>query len=918
MNVSQFELAEALFHRAMEAPPADREALIEAGSQGDGALAARVHRLVRLAAHPARTVAFASPIVQIDLTTEPSAVDPLLGATIGRYRVLRSIGEGGFGVVYEAEQVEPVQRRVALKVLRAGMDSRRVISRFSAERQALAVMDHPGIARIFDAGQTAPALGARPYFVMELVSGEPITTYADGKRLDWRARIELFVAVCHAVQHAHQKGIIHRDIKPSNILIAEVDGIATPKIIDFGIAKALERHPATGRTLVTEAQQLLGTPDYMSPEQVDGEAGAIDTRSDIYSLGVVLYELLIGATPRSLRDLPSTSFTRMQEVIRNQQIERPSTRMGQPGLDFAAIARLRNADVASLRRKLRGDLDWIIMKALEPERERRYSSASALADDLRRFLRNEPVSAGPPSAAYRVRKFIRRHRVGTVATALISVALIAGMVGVVTGLLRVRRAAEQTVAVSDFMRDILTSAAPEKLGADVRLVDVLERGSAAASQRFDGYPATEAQARLLLGEVYLTLDMCTESEREFAAAQALWTEVAGATDRRTVLAALSRVRALLNGLRAREAEDVLADVLPPLLANAPDRDPLRLDAERLGACVDRLRGRMDVAEARLNDLRRRYPQDDDATQLDVLTNLIQVQVAKAGEGTRADAFRTYQEVYRLASEATERATRLCGPHAIPTLRVMTSLADAKLRTGEVREAVALAREIVARAEGRLDPCHANFLNAKVMLARALHRDGDTAAAVALVLERIDCLRSKSLPLMVAGAISDALPMLERAGRWKEGEALAREYEALLVEMGGGHGSMLLSARLAIANFTALQGRVDEAEAEFTELLEIAADPDAAIDCSTFARLHTNYASLLTARGDLENAEKHLLTAAGALPDVRLGTTYANPDDVVTAFLTLYAKMGRADEVERYEKLRQDSHEIAAGRLNPDV
>jgi WD40 repeat protein/serine/threonine protein kinase len=343
---------------------------------------------------------------------------------IGPYRIVRELGAGGMGVVYEAEQEGAIRRRVALKVIKLGMDTGAVVRRFEAERQVLAVMDHPNVAKVFDAGATERG---QPYFAMEFVQGTRITEYCDAERLSTRERLGLFVEVCHAIQHAHQKGIIHRDIKPSNVLVTVRDGKPAPVIIDFGIAKSID-HRLTAQTMYTEQGQLIGTPEYMSPEQAGMGGGDVDTRTDIYSLGALLYELLVGTVPYGRTRLRSCTLAEVQQIIRNEEPTRPSTRLRSLGIDSAGFAERRCTDVRSLGRELRGDLDWITMKALEKDRERRYASVSDLVTDLDRHLRHEPVTAGPPGAAYRFKKFVCRNRPFVIGGTAVFIVLIAGIV----------------------------------------------------------------------------------------------------------------------------------------------------------------------------------------------------------------------------------------------------------------------------------------------------------------------------------------------------------------------------------------------------------------------------------------------------------------------------------------------------------
>ena len=355
------------------------------------------------------------------------------GTRIGPYKLLEKIGEGGMGVVYMAEQQEPVRRLVALKIIKPGLDGSQMLARFEAESQALALMDHPNIARVLDAGATADG---RPYFVMELVKGVPITTFCDANKLSPRQRLELFIPVCHAIQHAHQKGIIHRDIKPSNVLIALYDDKPVAKVIDFGVAKAAGPR-LTDKTLHTGFGAIVGTVEYMSPEQATFNQLDIDTRSDIYSLGVLLYELLAGTTPVDRTRLKEAAVLEVLRVVREEEPLRPSVKLSTTQAR-ASIAATRGTEADKLARLLRGELDWIVMKALEKNRNRRYPTANGLADDIGHYLANEPVQAGPPSTLYRLRKFVRRNRGPVLAASLILAALVLGIVGTTLALVRAR------------------------------------------------------------------------------------------------------------------------------------------------------------------------------------------------------------------------------------------------------------------------------------------------------------------------------------------------------------------------------------------------------------------------------------------------------------------------------------------------
>ncbi|MFN9133438.1 MAG: protein kinase domain-containing protein, partial [Phycisphaerales bacterium] len=458
MTGTRWERIKDTFNAALAVPMAERGALIERLCAGDAELRREVESLLSARTLSIVRTAGAAAAVAAMSTTGPS--DPYaqsrVGTMIGRYKLLQIIGEGGFGTVYMAEQTEPVRRRVALKIIKPGMDSKAIIARFEAERQALALMDHPHIARVLDGGVTplagvgaaaadggtgerGPATGERghapggggglPYFVMEYVIGDPITTFADAHALSIADRLTVFRQVCSAVQHAHTKGIIHRDLKPGNVLVSMVDDKPFAKVIDFGIAKAtggagLAGGGLTDRTLFTEHRMLLGTPEYMSPEQAEGSPD-IDTRTDVYALGVLLYELLTGSTPIDSERLRRAAFDEMRRIIREEEPPSPSIRLSRSLDRLAATAASRGAEPARLGALVRGELDWIVMRALEKERARRYETASALGDDVARHLAGEPVIAAPVSRAYRIRKFVRRNKVAVLALSSIAAVVMA-------------------------------------------------------------------------------------------------------------------------------------------------------------------------------------------------------------------------------------------------------------------------------------------------------------------------------------------------------------------------------------------------------------------------------------------------------------------------------------------------------------
>ena len=493
-----------VFESARNLAPADRGAFLDEHLADDESLRREIEALLRAEDEAAR---FLAP--------SGSSDDVGIPETLGPYTVHERLGEGGFGVVHRAEQSHPFHREVAIKFIKPGMDTKEVIARFDAERHALALMDHPAIARVFDAGQTQ---AGRPYFAMELVDGVPITRFCDDARMPIRERIELFLQVCDAVQHAHQKGVIHRDLKPTNVLVARRDGKPAPKIIDFGIAKAvsvgLDAHAFATRihTFVTRDGAVLGTLGSMSPEQAGAIASPIDTRSDIYSLGVLLYELLVGAPPFDGKRLRSMSWTDAIRVIREEDPPSLPARLAAQS-DAAVSARLRSTDPRSLSRALRGDLEWITGRTLEKEPDRRYPSVSEFAADLHRHLANETVLAGAPSRMHRFRKYVRRHRVGVAAAVIVSTAVLTGGIVAAIGFgraVRAEREARHEAAaasrVSDFLESLFQAAQPGRLQSEpVTAKSLLDEGAKLITTRLGDDAEVRSRLMTVMGRSYLRL-----------------------------------------------------------------------------------------------------------------------------------------------------------------------------------------------------------------------------------------------------------------------------------------------------------------------------------------------------------------------------------------------------------------------------
>jgi non-specific serine/threonine protein kinase/serine/threonine-protein kinase len=497
-------LEQELFHACLDLPAAQRQAFLDRACPDDAALRGRIERL--LAAHERAEQGTLNPVG--GLAAEAMA------DRIGAYQIAGVLGEGGMGIVYEAEQLEPVSRRVALKVIKAGMDSEEVVRRFVAERQALAAMDHPYVAKVFDAGQT---VSGRPYFVMELVRGEPLLEFCDGRALSVHDRVALVALVCQAVQHAHQKGVIHRDLKPSNVLVADDASGPIPRIIDFGIAKAIGADDAGRAAGVTAAGQAIGTPAYMSPEQA-GRGPDVDTRADVYALGVMLYETLTGVLPVDPDELGHTEF--LARLAKGELAPaRPSARVGTPSADTIDIARRRSATPAGLRRQIQHDLDWIVMKAIDADRARRYATVAALAEDLERYRRGEAVAAGPPTVAYRVRKFIARYRVPVAAALVALVAILGGGVAAAAGFVRATRAeaaarqeADTAGQIAQFVIRLFEVNDPgEARGNAVTARELLDRGAAGIENDLGQQPSVQARLIGTLSRVYASLGLYRQS-----------------------------------------------------------------------------------------------------------------------------------------------------------------------------------------------------------------------------------------------------------------------------------------------------------------------------------------------------------------------------------------------------------------------
>jgi non-specific serine/threonine protein kinase/serine/threonine-protein kinase len=648
------------------------------------------------------------------------------GAVLGHYRLLEKIGEGGMGEVWLAEQKEPVRRRVALKLIRAGMNTREVMARFESERQALALMEHPAIARVLDAGSTKQGM---PYFVMEYIAGVRITAYCDNHRLSTRQRLELFVHVCEGVQHAHQKAIIHRDLKPSNILVTEVDGRPVPKIIDFGVAKALGQK-LTADTLYTHVGALIGTPEYMSPEQASFSGEDIDTRSDIYSLGIILYELLAGSTPLQLR---KASLEQFLKKLREEDVPKPSTRIRtQDPATSTETARKRGTAPAMLVRQIRGELDAIALKALEKDRSRRYATASDFAADIGRYLTNQPVVAVAPSLAYRAKKFARRYRVGLItASAFVLVLIVATAVSIVQSI-RARREAAVAQAVNDFLQnDLLGQASASsqveggvKPDPKITVRTVLDRAAQKIDGKFDRQPEVEVALRNTMATAYIDLGLYPEARKQLERGLELGRRTLG-TENPATLAAVHDL-----GLVAEEEGKYVE-------AEALDRQALDAQRRVLGPKnLQTLRSMLDLATTYMNE-----GKFGDAEKLYLETLAIQTEVLGPNNSDRVLTMNNLADVYMdeakypqaetLLSEALAIDQRVLGPDHPETLATMNNLANAELYQGKTAQSEKLHTQALEISKRVLGPDHPHTLNAMVALANDYMEEGKYAAADAL-------------------------------------------------------------------------------------------------------------------------------------------------------------------------------------------
>jgi len=781
---------------------------------------------------------------------EPVLAEP--GQLIGAYRLVQRLGEGGMGEVWKAEQLAPVKRTVALKLLKAGMDTRQIVARFDAERQLLALMQHPSIAQMFDAGITA---AGRPYFVMEYVDGTRVTEYCDQAGLNVNERLTLFQQVCEAVQHAHQKGVIHRDLKPSNILVTQQNGRALPKVIDFGLAK-LTAANAPDATL-TEVGMVMGTPAYASPEQMSLGVIDVDTRSDVYSLGVVLYELLVGVIPFEIESGKPEALIELRQRIRDLEPARPSVRFSRLGERGKPIAKQRATDARGLIRQLHGDLDWITMKALEKDRTRRYTSPGDLARETQRYLANEPVLAGSPTPAYRLRKFVRRNRVGAAFGGVVATLVIAFIVMSIVQLRRVeaerdRATAEaaKSSAINAFLLDTLGSADPWQSGGKVDLAGALKQAAAKVDTSFKDQPLIAAAVRQTIGRVYASLGQLDEAGKLFDSAlqtrlKLLGHDSAEVAETLDDMQSLYRVqgkveegekmarealalRQKLFGENDARVADSLSSLAQMLAAKGSYDEAMKLFEQAL-ALRERISGpdslevatimnvmagavedqKGDYARAerliqRGLDIRRRTLDPDDVRIAESIGDLGALYYL---EGKYADAEKLYRQAY-------EKLAQTMGPDAPNTIVSQENLAGALNALKRFDESLEIMQDVIARRQAVLGENSAKVARSMVNRAAVLAAAGrldESATAYKEAMPRFAKAYGEDHPEypVVMRMYASAL---NKTRRFAEAEAVARD---ALARLEGGKyppdHPFVAVGRLTLANALIQQGKLAEAE-----------------------------------------------------------------------------------------------------------
>jgi non-specific serine/threonine protein kinase/serine/threonine-protein kinase len=935
MSDNRDEQVMKLVDQVIELDAAQRDAFLDAACAGDLTLRADVERLLRNETR-ARAV-FDAGAQEIRN----------LPAQIGPYRLLEVIGEGGMGVVWRAEQREPITRIVAIKLIKLGMDTKAVIARFESERQALAIMNHPNVATVYDAG-TTPA--GRPYFVMEFVAGEAITAFCDRHHYSVRQRLELFLQACEAVQHAHTKAILHRDLKPSNILVTLHNGKPLVKVIDFGIAKATAQQ-LTERTFFTETGQMIGTPEYMSPEQAEMIVDDIDTRSDVYSLGVVLYELLIGALPIDAKALRSAGYREIQRKIIETEAPRPSTRLSTLE-NREEIATRRQTAINDLTSLLRGELEWIPLKALRKDRAQRYTTADQFAEDIRNYLSHKPLIAGPESAAYRAKKFLRRNRGPVIAASLVVAALLAGIASTsiaLVGQSHARREAElqkteavsrreEAEAVTQFLTDdVLAGARPERLGdkavRDTIVKTMLDPAAATVHERFESKPPVEAAVRRTLGRAYHDLGRDDLSATHARAAYDAMTAMLGADHPRTLAQASTLVWALDGLAKFDEAEVIARKALDGLRRARGNDHPDIVDA--LGALCKVLYSRGKFADvdvlAREAVERSRRVRGPEHSETLALMDMLAGALMEEGKMSEAEPFQR---------AVLEIARRKYGNDHADTLMFISNLSTFLSRAGKKDEALVLAREALDGRLRVLGELHPNTLTNMINVANIEEAQGNYDAAETWYRRALDgrrklfgddhpetlkAMSNLGLWLVRRQRLAEAEPLLTealekcrrvlgddhpntlviinqraflyvRAGKLKEAEPLLREAVAHARRtLGDGHPNTFTLVT-NLGEVLEQTDQLDEAQSLYEEVFRRA--PAVQMDPRVTARNSAHYGLILFARKRDADAESPLKEGLRRLRDAK---QIASPQarNVLTALATICDRSGRVDEAKSY-------------------
>jgi eukaryotic-like serine/threonine-protein kinase len=745
---------------------------------------------------------------------------------VERFQLIRKLGEGGMGQVWLAEQTSPVRRQVALKLIKAGMYDESVVKRFQAERQSLAIMDHPAIAKVFDAGTTPQG---QPFFVMEYVPGLPITEYCDEKKLKIADRLELFIQACEGVQHAHQKAIIHRDLKPANILVVEVDGKPVPRVIDFGLAKATTPQ-VSGETMFTQIGHFVGTPGYMSPEQADPSVKDIDTRTDVYSLGAVLYVLLVGSQPFATKAGEKLALHELLRKLREEEPPTPSTRVSSDRETSSATAEARGTEPKQLVSLLRGDLDWITMKALERDRSRRYGAASELAADIRRCLNHEAIIARPASATYRLRKYVRRHRVAVVVSAglVMSMAAFSILEAVqLRHITRERTRANQQAAVTEAVNDFLQkdllfqagaffqSGPSRKSDPDLKVRTVLDRAAARIEGKFTKQPDVEASIRYTIGWTYLDLGLYPEARKHLERAVELHRRVLGADDARTLKSMTS-----LGWVAVRQGKYAEAEAL----------DSQALEAQRRALGPEH----RDTLSS-MNDLAAIYAAEGKYAQAEALhTQTLEIQKRVLGPEDRGTLLSMlnlaavyseegkYAQAEALDAQTLEIQKRVLGPEHPETLLSASNLAEYYSDQGKFAQAEALHTHILEIRKRVLGPEHQDTLRSMSYLGVVYDHEGKYAQAESLHTQTLEMRKRVLGPEHrdTLWSMHDLAVVYGDEGKYAQAEQLnARTLEIRRRVLGAEHPDTASSMHMLAYDYS-IEGKYPQAERLCIQTLEI--------------------------------------------------------------------------------------------------